>query len=253
MINRFVTAWNFLTVIPFPFSRREDFSSENLGRSLIAFPLVGSLLGLLAGGVYLGLEKILPPMVVSVSVIFGLTLVTRGLHLDGLADTIDGLQGKSREASLRIMRESTIGAFGALGLIFLLLFKFSSLFSLPFQEGMKALFVMPILGRWAFVTLLVFFPYARTEGGIASPFIHDARPIIWAGSTIFTVVVLFLIASWRGALLAALVFLLTLLSGFYFKSRLGGVTGDIVGGTGEVVEALSLVFWNVYMKLVFGG
>jgi adenosylcobinamide-GDP ribazoletransferase len=253
MISRFVTAWNFLTVIPFPFSRREDFSSENLGRSLVAFPLVGLLLGLFAGGAYFGLEKILPPMVVAISIIFGLTLMTRGLHLDGLADTIDGLQGKSREASLRIMRESTIGAFGALGLIFLVLFKFSSLYSLPFKEGMKALFVMPILGRWAFVTLLVFFPYARMEGGIASPFIRDARPIIWIGSTLFTVIGLFLIASWQGEILTALVLLLTLVSGSFFKSRLGGVTGDIVGGTGEVIEALSLIFWNVYMNLGFGG
>lgn len=253
MINRFVTAWNFLTVIPFPFSRREDFSSENLGRSLIAFPLVGTILGLLMGGAYLGLEKMLPRMVAVVSIIFGLTLMTRGLHLDGLADMIDGLQGKGREASLRIMRESTIGAFGALGLIFLILFKFSSLYSLPFKEGVKALLVMPILGRWAFVTLLVFFPYARTEGGIATPFISDARPVIWIGSTLFTVVVLFLIASWRGEILAALVLLLTLLSGSFFKSRLGGITGDIVGGTGEVMEALSLVFWNVYMKLAFGN
>lgn len=248
-MNRFATAWNFLTIIPFPFTGRERCSSENLGRSIVAFPAVGCVLGLLAAGMNFGLDLLFPRMIVSISVVFGLTLMTRGLHLDGLADTLDGLQGKNREDSLRIMRESTIGAFGAIGLIFLIGFKVASIESLSVEVGLKALLVMPILGRWAFVTLLVFFPYARTEGGIATPFMNqDFRPLLWFGSTLFTLAVLYLVASWRGAVLAAAVLLLTSLSGFYFKNRLGGVTGDVIGATGEVGEVLSLLLWNVFMK-----
>ncbi|MBI1821003.1 MAG: adenosylcobinamide-GDP ribazoletransferase [Nitrospirae bacterium] len=248
MIHQFAAAWNFLTIIPFPFAGKETVSAEDLGRSLTAFPWVGLALGLMAGAAYLGLSQALPQALVALSVIFLLTIATRGLHMDGLADTLDGLQGRTREISLKIMKESTIGTFGALGLIFALGFKVSALFSLPPREAIKALWMMPLLGRWVFVTLLVYFPYARPEGGLGSAFVSHAKPSNWIWATLFTGVAAILIASWWGAVLAGITLSLTWMAGRYFKSRLGGVTGDTVGGTGEVVETVTLILWNVYER-----
>ncbi|MHB8481655.1 MAG: adenosylcobinamide-GDP ribazoletransferase [Nitrospiria bacterium] len=248
MVRQFAIAWNFLTIVPFPFGGKEINSSGRLGGSLTAFPWVGLVLGLMAGAVYSGLSQVLSQAVVSLSVIFFLTMVTRGLHMDGLADTLDGLQGKTRERSLRIMKESTIGTFGALGLIFAIGFKVSALYSLSSKEAIKALWMMPLLGRWAFVTLLVYFPYARPEGGLASAFVAQAKPVNWVWATVFTGMGVVLIASWRGAVLAGITLVLTWMAGHYFKNRLGGVTGDTVGGTGEVVETVTLILWNVYER-----
>lgn len=252
MFNQFIAAWNFLTAFPFPFSGKESYSSGRLAGSLIAFPWVGLVLGLILEGAYLGLGRILPPAIVSLAVVLLLVIMTRGLHLDGLADTVDGLQGKTPEASLRIMKDSAIGAFGALGLIFVIGFKVTALYDLPPEEAIKALWLTPILGRSVFVTLLVYFPYARPEGGIATPFMKDSKPWHWVLATLFTLAAGHFIASWRGELLALIILSLAFLSGMYFKRRLGGITGDVVGGAGEAAEALSLILWDIYAHSKWG-
>jgi len=250
IIDRFCSAWNFLTVIPFLFSGKAAPSAKEIGRSLIVFPLVGGVLGLLLAAAYRTFSAALPPAMVSLSVVFLSVLITGGLHLDGLADTIDGLQGKSREEALRIMKEGTIGAFGALGLIFVLGFKISSLSFLPPGEAVKAVWIMPVLGRSAFVMLLVHFPYGRAEGGLGAPFaLHSRRSdSVWA--TVFTLLIAFLVASVWGIVAVTAALIVTWMAGCYFTRRFGGITGDMIGATGEVIEALTLVQWNIYQHFL---
>lgn len=246
MFFRFLDAWNFLTVVPSPFARKRQVGRVELGRSLPAFPLVGLILGALSAGVYFGMTRVLPSPLAVLSVLVFITLMTRGLHLDGLADTLDGLQGKNREEAFRIMNDSTIGAFGAVGLTFLLGFKTVSLISLSSSEAQSALLVTPLLGRTVFVTLMVFFPSARPGQGLADSFISNAGKKEWIYSLLIAVPVVFLIANWKGLGISALIIGFSFLAGYFFRRRLGGVTGDIVGGTGEVCEALALVLWNIH-------
>ncbi len=246
MIGRFSIAWSFLTAIPFPFSEKGNLPPEVMGRALPAFPWVGLALGLILAAANWLLGTVLPPAMLSLSVLFLLVLLTRGLHLDGLADTIDGLQGRNREESLRIMKEGTIGAFGATGLFFVLGFKIAGLASLPPGEAVRALLIMPVIGRWSFVTLMAFFPYGRPEGGLGAPFISHAGIREWAWATLFTLLMVLSIAPLRGIGVAGTALLFSWIAGRYFTRRLGGVTGDTIGATGEIIEAFCLIQWNVY-------
>lgn len=246
MIHRFCVAWNFLTAIPFPFFGKESIRPEEMGRALTAFPWVGLALGSVLAAAYRILGAALPPAMASLSVLFLLVLLTGGLHLDGLADTIDGLQGASREDALRIMREGPIGAFGALGLIFVIGFKIVGLSSLPVDSAVRALWMMLVIGRWTFVTLLVHFPYPRSEGGLGTPFVLHSSKSDWVWATLFTILIVFSIASFGGLAAAGTALLLAWLAGRYLALRLGGLTGDTIGAIGEIIEAISLVQWNIY-------
>src|SRR5207244_725765 len=98
-----------------------------LGRAAGWFPVVGVLLGLgLAGGDRV-LSWLFPPILAALLTLTAWKLVTGGLHLDGLADSLDGLMGRDREQRLRIMRDSRIGVFGAVGLILTLLLELTAL------------------------------------------------------------------------------------------------------------------------------
>ena len=117
-----------------------------------------------------------------------LVVATGGLHLDGLADTCDGLfGGSSPPERLAIMRDSRVGTFGVLGVVCILLLRWAAFLSLtsPIRRG--ALLLAPALGRWAMVGAVAALPYARPEGlgkamhRAAWPFAHPDRRCHRAG------------------------------------------------------------------------
>jgi len=126
-----------------------DMPPARLTRSMGLFPAVGLLLGLglvLCNGL---LALLLPRAVVDALLLVLLIWSSGALHLDGVADTLDGLAGgRDRESSLRIMKDSRIGAIGAVGLVLVVLLKYLSLNSLPLELKGAALILMPATGRW---------------------------------------------------------------------------------------------------------
>ncbi|MBL7208901.1 MAG: adenosylcobinamide-GDP ribazoletransferase, partial [Dehalococcoidia bacterium] len=150
----------FLTIFPTPLRHEVDIKA--CGRSITYFPLVGLLLGAILLGLHYGLALILPASVVNALLITALAILTGAHHLDGLIDTCDGvIAGKSKEERLAMMSDSRVGAFGIAGAILLLLLKYVSLSSAPI---LPALLLMPTLSRWAMVSVIFSFPYARTSG-----------------------------------------------------------------------------------------
>jgi cobalamin synthase len=108
--------------------------------------------------------------------------VTRGLHLDGLADFADGLGGGStREEALRIMRDPAVGAFGVIALVLVLVVKIAAVDALPSAE---ALVLAPALARWTAVPMGVFLPYAREGQGLGAALTGDAGRFELFGSTV---------------------------------------------------------------------
>lgn len=239
MFTTFGIALTFLTVCPWPGSRLAE--REQLAAAMAWFPLIGLLLGgLLGGGGWAG-SRWLPPAVVAAGLVLGLTWLTRALHLDGLADTLDGLGGgRTPEAALRIMKDHAIGAFGAAGLVLDLLAKYSLLQVLVAAGAWREIVLFPVLGRWAQVWLAYLSPYARREGGLgeAMTTLTGGRTCAWASASGLVLAALL----GRGAGLAALgaVALATWLVHFYCRRRLGGVTGDVIGAVNEVMEVLAL-------------
>ncbi len=152
-------------------------------------------MGLIFWGVWLGLTKILPAAGAA-AILLGLTvIITRGLHLDGLADTADGLGGGSTpEERLRIMKDSRVGAFGVISLILVLLMKFAFFLAWA-QIGMAGVLLLyPVVSRWGMVLLAFLSPYARPEGGLGQAMTTGVSFRVLAGATLSALLLTFLAA-----------------------------------------------------------
>jgi adenosylcobinamide-GDP ribazoletransferase len=229
-------AFTFLTRLPI---RITAAGAADVGRSLAFFPAVGLTLG----GVLVAsswLTSALPPPLIAVGVVALLAAVTGGLHLDGLADVFDGLGGShgDRERMLAIMRDSRIGAHGALALLLVVLAKVIAL-GVVLQRGeLWALLLFPAVARWVVVPLIVALPYVR-EAGVGRAFSErgSAVDLLWA--TAFTAAIL-ICAGARS--LGPTVAALATAVGFalWMRRRLGGMTGDAYGAAIELAEVAFL-------------
>lgn len=229
----------FLTVLPLSPSAG---SVQQLGRSMAYFPLVGFGLGLLLAGANYLLAIFFPPSVCALLVLLLLIYTTGALHLDGVADTADGMYGiRDRATRLRIMKDSRVGAMGVVALLCLLLLKVVPLTAIPPAVRWQVLIALPVVGRWMMVALAVLAPYARSEGGTGSVFVEAAgRRELLIATLILAAVLLGFFHLWGLTLLAALCLAVFLLER-YFKAHLGGVTGDILGAVCEWSEAIFLL------------
>lgn len=239
MIGRYVAAFQFLTVIPLFKARR--YTGEELAASMAAFPLVGATLGLALGGLHLLALHRLPPLVEGALLVLLLAWGTGGFHLDGLADTIDGLGGGyTPERSLEIMKDSRIGALGAIALVGVMTLKVAALAFVPAKEMVAVLVATPAAARGAVIFLAFRSDYARAEGGLGKPYSEHLRwPTALAALAFGAAFSLLL--GWRGAAGFALLLLWNALLKVYFRRRLNGITGDVLGFAEETGEVLFLV------------
>ena len=240
----------FLTSIPLP-GRREA-TAEELGHSAGYFPVVGLIIGLILAGLYWLLNLILPSPIVNILLIVAMVMITGALHLDGFADTCDGIGGhKVTEDRLKVMRDSRSGSFGVIGVILLLLVKYVSLSSIPGSLMMTTLIFMPVVSRWAMVYAIFVYPYARTEG-LGKAFKQGTRWQSFTVATIITfVIAIALIPLFSLAGLASMfgTWLITVVMAAYFKSRFSGLTGDTYGAVNEVSEVGVLVIIALLLRL----
>ena len=233
-------ALGFLTIIPLPLNR--EVRPMDMGRSMACFPLAGAIIGGILAGMSAVLSIVLPRSVAHFILIAALALITGGLHLDGLADTFDGLYGgKTREEALAIMKDSRVGAIGVVSLIFVIILKFITLLSVPAGLKYTVLVVMPALSRWSMVLAAYLSGYARPTGGTGRDFIETVSPMSLLTATIFASVAAGLMMGWSGGLVISFIGGITLIGVIYFKKRLGGVTGDVLGAVNEVNEVMVLL------------
>jgi adenosylcobinamide-GDP ribazoletransferase len=233
-------ALTFLTKLPWPWRGPAD--NAALARSLFWFPWVGVLLGLGFWGAWAGLHRVLPAPAAAALLLVLTVWATGGLHLDGLADTADGLAGSLDAAeSLRLMKDSRVGTFGVLSLILVLILKFSLFLSLATPAGgAKALVLYPVVSRWGMVLLAYLSPYARPEGGLGQAMTLGVSPRILAGASLSAAALALLLLGAPGLALCAAAGALVWIGSLYFQKRLGGITGDVLGATNEVLEVLVL-------------
>ncbi|HEU4686539.1 MAG TPA: adenosylcobinamide-GDP ribazoletransferase, partial [Nitrospira sp.] len=211
--------------------------------SMVWYPFVGMLLGTVLATADLLLERWLSPEVVAGLLILLLVTLTRGLHQDGLADTIDGLAGgKTCAERLMIMRDPHIGAIGAAGLFLSIILKYAAILSMSDVTRFPALLCMPAMGRWAMVAGAYGSSYARPEGGLGAPFLADLSAKHVIGSTVL--IGCLLAATFGlgpGAILLAAGAMVSRLMAMFFRRLFGGVTGDTLGAMNEVVEIIFLL------------
>ena len=239
----FIAAWQFLTSIPVPFRRQPGPAA--LGRATACFPVVGLVIGLVLAGLNWAFRLVLPPAVANALLIVVLVVITGAMHLDGLADTCDGLAGhKPGEERWRVMRDSRAGAFGLVGIVLLLLVKYVSLNSLPANMITATLIFMPVAGRWAMVYAVFAYPYARPEG-LGTAFKQATRWPQFTAATVITLVIalaLLPLFSLTGVAVMFGVWIVTVILAAYLRRKFAGLTGDTYGAINEVAEVMVLLF-----------
>jgi len=231
-------AIQFLTVLPVQI--RGTVTDNDLGRSMVCFPLVGLVMGgVLAAAAWL--LRGLPADLGAFVLLLSMTLLTGALHLDGVADSVDGLYGvRDTERRLQIMRDSCVGAMGAVGLVFVVLLKWILLKALwPAAVG-PALLAALTFSRWVQAAAASASPYARSNGKAGAYMAHAPRPVV-LGLVVPVAALFFVLFGPAGLCLFALaVVAILLLRGFVMR-RIGGLTGDTLGLLNEAAEVLVLM------------
>jgi len=224
-----------MTRLPGP--RIERIADENLGKAAAFFPLVGVIVGCATALVFVLLQRDLPLAISVLGAIVFATFITNGLHEDGFADVFDGFGGGwSKERTLEIMRDSHIGVYGVLALVFLVLSKLHLLLALQPNEIWRWLIVAHVASRWPPLVLGAWLPPARRDG--LGKLVAQQPGVLELIIGTTTVVITLLLTISRQATLVALLVTgsVTLLSGFYFRRRLQGVTGDCLGAAAQFTE-----------------
>lgn len=246
-MRNLIVAFQFLTVFPLDWARMpnadtdEEDSTPDFASAMAYFPVVGAVQGLLLVIAFKIFSTHLPVSVASALVLAVLTLTNYGFHLDGFADTLDGLAGgKTKEDCLRIMRDGNIGPIGVTGLVVFLIMEYASLASLSRAGFYSAIFLFPVVARWAMVPMSYLSNYARAGDGLGRSFSKaSSRTLIVA--TFITVVPALILLGPRAIIMLAFVALTIYITSLYFKKKLGGVTGDIFGFQSEVAGLIFML------------
>jgi adenosylcobinamide-GDP ribazoletransferase len=230
-----VAAVGLLTRIPVPAPP----DPETAGRATRWFPLVGAGIGGIYGAVAWLASPHLPAMVVAVLLLITEALVTGALHIDGLADTADGFGGgKNREDILRIMRDPTIGSYGAVAIALLIAFKIAVLTALfDRHAALPYLVLAPVLGRWTAAPLSRFLSYARPAK--SAPAFAGTTELLWA--TVLTAAIIPAFGMRRALVCWATVIIGTAAFGAFCYRKIGGITGDTLGAAIEIAECVALL------------
>ena len=243
-------AISFLTILPFaPFGQpdeiiqnKEDLA-ENFANSMIYFPFVGLLIGavlVLFNHLidYLSFSSLLN----NALILLIWVCLSGGLHLDGFTDMVDGFAGgNNKDDILRIMKDSAIGAKGAIALFFILLLKFVLLGEIDLSIKFITLLFIPALSRWSMIAAAFFGKPAYSENSMGQQFMKYLGKKELILSTIIIIIpgiilFKFLFLALLGITIGVIWLLLK-----YCQGKIGGITGDILGALNEIVELCCLL------------
>ncbi len=238
VIRPVAAAVAFLTRIPLG---RLRLDAVDVGRGSLFFPLVGAGIGALVGIVAEGGAELVTSFLAAAVAVAIEALVTGAIHLDALADAADGLGAPSRERALEVMRDPSIGTFGAVALLLDLLVKVGAVASLTVDgTAVWPLLAAFALGRAAPLAFGLGLPYASPGSGSGRALI-DAP--VWAKSCglLLAAGAAALAVGWSAFVLAAAAAGVVFLVGAVARLRLGGVTGDVLGAGTELATTAALL------------
>ena len=283
----FFIALQFLTRLKIV--NQTEWSVEDFGKSVVAFPYVGLIIGLILALLYGILSPFIPLVPLMLILVIAEFLITGGLHADGLMDTSDGLfSGRERDRKLEIMKDSRIGSFGVVAFVFVTLLKWQLLTAIPTAEFIPmALIMMPLMSRWSLVLSIRSYPYAREQGmGAAFANLAPKHVITYNTlSTFFMPIVILLIGVILYTLLYGvysifsiadvgyvvglgvfvyatlgifqinivsmiITYIINRILNHYIVKQLGGTTGDTYGFVVEVTEVLLLLIYIIILSVL---
>ncbi len=254
-MKNMIIALSFLTIIPFPgvlFNK----NGKELSASASWFTVAGAVIGLtVAGSAYL-LSALFHPGPVIVTSIMINFLLTRGLHLDGLADAADGLIGTTdRDRAFKAMDDSAVGVMGGTAIFLFVLLRYTLLVSCSEDIFLMLLLLTPVIGRWSIVNIGTWFEPARNKGlgdlflsalGLSHLLKTTLLPVIF----LVAIIVFYPGVTWSYALGWILAAAGSILFALYAVRRLGGISGDILGACNEMAELLFLAVFIAVNNLL---
>ena len=241
MMRTVLGAFSFLTVV------RTAADSVAPGRAAIFFPLVGAVLGAAGAGIYLGASRALPLSLASLATVAFWAAISGVLHEDGLADVADALRaGRTQEKMLAILKDSRVGTFGVVAVVFSVLARWQALEHLSAPRGnveiWEILIASQAFPRAGMVALAWVSRPVGTGLGLAfSSTLTTSGALIAIGQGIVAALVCGLRA---GLTLIVGGYLIIRLMRAYFYRRIGGVNGDCLGATEQLLEVFVLVLFT---------
>ena len=235
-MKRLILLIQFLTRIPI--NLKLDVTREDLKKSIIYFPVVGYLIGLILTYFYKISILYFDKTIIAFLIVTFEILITGGLHMDGLSDTFDGIySGRKKDEIIEIMKDSNIGTFGALSMIILVIFKF--LLILKINENLfVVLLMMPVFSRMCTIIASKIGKYPK-ETGMGDIFIGQVNNKQLAISMLFTFS--FVIFNYKIYTFFIVNVIFTLWYVKYISKRIDGITGDTLGALVELNEIIFLL------------
>ena len=239
-MRNLISALQFITILPL--GKAKSFDPPKM---VPYFPLVGVLLGLIVALFDSVVIRLWAPPVAALLDVILLAVLTAAFHLDGLGDTADGLLGpRSRDKALEIMKDSRIGTMGLVAILFGLALKWGGIASLEAHRSI-ILIIIPTYARAGILFGMRYLPYGRPDG-TGKPFFSEKISLrhFWG---LILPIGLSLIIGFKAIWLHLAFVIIIVLILFFYKKRMGCITGDMLGAMVEITEA------GLFIMISFGN
>lgn len=236
-MRTFLAALSFLTVVPVGDHRVAP------GRAAAFFPLVGAMIGAAGAGIFLAANAILPASLAALLTVAFWTMISGVLHEDGLADVADAFRaGRTRAKMMAILKDSRIGSYGAVAIVLSVAARWEALQHIPLSKILVVSIAAHAVPRAAIVALAW---VSRPAGdGLGLAFSSSLSTGI-AVTAMLQGLVAAILPGWRPALLIlAGAYVLVRGARAYFYRRIGGVNGDCLGATEQLLEIFILILFT---------
>ncbi|KPU46275.1 cobalamin synthase [Oxobacter pfennigii] len=238
-MNRLILMLQFFTRIPI--NKEVPVEPEDFRGGSIFFPVVGLVVGLINLAVYYLARHTGNYMFAAILAVLSWASITGALHLDGLSDTCDGIfSSRTKDKMLEIMKDSRIGAMGALSLIFAVFVKISLIWGLSYSQALYTLIIAPVIARTSMLYGITIAKYPR-EKGLGQTFIGNVTIKEFSIGLIICSIIVFPLAKLYTLVLLFMVFAVPMFFNDYFEKKLGGMTGDTLGALCEIQEILCML------------
>ena len=235
-MRTFLAAISFLTIIPAP--------GKNIlpGRAAIFFPLVGAILGAAGAGLFIAASYILPASIAALLAVAFWTAISGVLHEDGLADVADAMRsGRTRAKMLAILKDSRIGTYGAVAIVLSIVARWQALEHVPASRILEVSIVAQSVPRAAMVALAWL---SRPSGDGLGYMFSSSLTTTGALIAIAQGLIASMLLGWRPGLLIVLAaYIIVRAARTYFYKRIGGVNGDCLGATEQLLEIFILILF----------
>jgi len=234
-VKNFILTLQFLTRIPI----RMELKSEeaDFAKGVAYFPTVGIIVGAFNLAVYYIAERLLGGLFPAVCCIAANVAITGALHIDGLADTCDGIfSSRTRDRMLEIMRDSRIGTNGTIAVVLDLLTRLSIIASMEKSMLYAGLLLSPVAAKTLMAVLMKTSVYARSGPGLGKLYLEKLSVGRTAAAVITGIAAIAAIAGFAGLIAFGICIIACVIYRQYIYSKIQGMTGDTLGAANEVLE-----------------